>query len=284
MTNEQSDQASQLADALRTIERQSAVIDRLTTQPSGSVFEEEVRAALLMTATVGSIGAPSTYSAALEHVVETASDVLDANAASLFIVDEETEELVFVVALGSKADQVRDFRIPIGEGIAGYVASTGQPISVADAEEDPRFAREVGEAIGHIPKTILCVPLFLGNRIIGVLEAMDKADDAHFTTRDIETLGRFANLAALTIEESRLTHDMRQLFRSLLTQIVNKDPASDTTLSFADIAADNPENADTIRLAGLVHDISIRGDAARDLTIETLSSLTRYLGRVSTEF
>ena len=94
-------------------------------------------------------------------------------------------------------------------------------------------------------------------------------------------MGRFANLAALTIEESRLTHDMRQLFRTLLTQIVNKDPASQAALSFADIAADYPENADTIRLAGLVHEISRQGDAARDLVIETLSSLTRYLDIVS---
>ena len=281
MVDEHDNLAEQLAELRRTIEQQGAQIYGLLGQQADREFINELRNALLTTAAVGIIGAPSTHGAALESVVETAADVLDANAASLFLLDEHSEELVFVVALGEKADEVRQFHVPLGHGIAGYVAATGQAIAVADAEKDPRFAREIGEAIDYIPKTILCIPLFLGDRVIGVLELMDKAGGVPFSASDMEILGRFGNLAAHTIDESRLTHDMRHLFRSLLTDVVQAHSVSEATLRFADTAIDTPENSDTVRMAAMVHEISQHGEAARRLATEVLSSLTRYVAASS---
>ena len=273
MPGEQDNLARQLADALRTIEQQAALIERLLARQADSGFADELRDILLTTSTAGSIGSRVTHSAALDHVVETAADVLDAQEASLFLVDEQHEELVFVVALESKAEEVKQFRVPLGHGIAGYSASTGQPIAVADVESDPRFVRDIGGAIGYVPKTILCVPLLHDDRVIGVLELMDKADGVPFSTTDMETSGYFAKLAALTIDETRLTHDMRRLFRSILSDVVQGDSIGEAALRFADRTAEYAGNADTIRLAGLVHEISRQGEAARRMVIEVLTSL-----------
>src|SRR6185436_10205707 len=100
-------------------------------------------------------------------------------------------------------------RVPLGRGIAGYVAATGQPIAITDAAQDPRFARDIGHAVGYVPRTILCVPLYLNGRVIGVLELLDKAGAASFSSEDMDLLVRFANLAALALDQSRLMSDFR---------------------------------------------------------------------------
>ena len=282
MTNEPENWAQQLEDAHMKNEQQAALIEQLLARQADNGFAEDIRRALLTTATAASIGAPVLHGTALECIVETASGLLDAQAASLFLVDEEREEVVFVVALGSKAEEVKQFRIPIGRGIAGYVASSGQPIAISDAAKDPRFEREIAEAVDYVPNTILCVPLILNDSVIGVLELMDKADGQPFTPTDMEILGKFANLAAITIDESRLTHDISRLFRALLNDAAQGISLTDAAMKFADSSIDFPENADAMRLAGLVHEISSRSDAGRHLGIEILTSLSRYLKSTST--
>ena len=250
----------------------------MTDDPSAdSKFSADLRELLVLTATTGAMASTTTHHAALEHIVETAAGVLHAQAASLFLVDEEREELVFQVALGAKADATKQFRVPLGHGIAGYVATTGQAIAVTDAQRDPRFASDIGQAIGYLPRTILCVPLYLRDRVIGVLELLDKADGQHFSTGDMEILGRFANLAALTLDQSRLTHDLRHLFRSLLGEIVQGQPLEQAARAFADRAADHAERSEALRMAGLIHEIWQRGADGRRLAGEILTSVARFV-------
>ncbi len=282
MTNEPENWAQQLEDAHMKNEQQAALIEQLLARQADNRFADDMRRALLTTATAASIGAPVSHGSALEYVVETASELLDSEAASLFLVDEEREELVFVVALGSKAEEVSQFRIPIGRGIAGYVAVSGQPIAISEAASDPRFEREIAEAVDYVPNTILCVPLIMNDSVIGVLELMDKAGGEPFTPSDMEILGKFANLAAITIDESRLTHDISRLFRALLHDAAQGISITDAAMKFADNSVDIPENADAMRLAGLVQEISSRGDAGRKLGIDVLTSLSSYLKSIST--
>jgi GAF domain-containing protein len=282
MTNEPENFAKQLEEAHLKNEQQAAVIEQLLAHQADNGFADDMRRALLTTAAAAAIGTPVSQATALEYVVETASELLGAQAASLFLVDEEQEELVFVVALGSKAQEVKQFRISIGRGIAGYVAVSGQPIAISEAASDPRFEREIAEAVDYVPNTILCVPLILNDSVIGVLELMDKAGGQPFTPSDMEILGKFANLAAITIDESRLTHDMSRLFRALLNDAAQGISITDAAMKFADSSVDLPENADIMRIAGLVHEISSRGDAGRQLSIEILTSLSRYIKQTST--
>ena len=93
-------------------------VARLKRRLADERFAEDLRDALTLAAAAGAIASPVEHSRLLEMIVETAARVIPSRAASLFLIDEETEELVFEVALGSKAAEVRKFRVPLGHGIA----------------------------------------------------------------------------------------------------------------------------------------------------------------------
>ena len=124
---------------------------------------------------------------------------------------------------------------------------------------------------------MLCVPLFLGSRVIGVLQLMDKAGGVAFSASDIEILGRFGSLAAHTIDESRLTQDMSHLFHWLLAGGVSEDSMSEAVRRFLETSESAGKESDTLKMAAMVHEIGRQGDAARRLALELLTSLTRYV-------
>jgi len=273
------DPAKELAEAQRTIEQQNAELDELRQRLTDVRFADALRQILLDTATTSAIAASATHDVTLDGIVETAASVINVRAASLFLVDEKGQDLVFQVSLGEKAASTKQFRVPLGRGIAGYVAVTGQPIAIADAQQDPRFASDLAQATGYVPKTILCVPLYLDERVIGVLELLDKASGAPFSTGDMEILLRFARLAALAIDQSRLTHDLRRLFRVLLTEVVEHGALTEPIARFADRVALYAEHTDALTLAGLVHEIGNHGESGRRLAIDLLSSVARFLNK-----
>lgn len=130
-------------------------------------------------------------------------------SASLLILDEREQVLRFQVALGPKGTEVKDFAVPLGHGIAGLVAQTGQPLIVNDARNDPRHARDISQAVGLLPRNIICVPMMLRGRITGVIEAMDKAQGAPFDEQDEALLTTIAQQAALLLENARLFADLQ---------------------------------------------------------------------------
>jgi len=276
------DPVKELAAARKIIQEQELQLAELREGQADAPFANALRELLLMTGTISTIGAPAKHNVVLDEIVETAASVMRAQAASLFVLDEERNELIFQVALGEKADNVRNFRVPLGRGIAGYVAVTGQPIAVADATQDPRFASDIGQAIGYVPKTILCVPLYLNGRVIGVLELLDKAGGTPFSSADMELLIRFANLAALALDQSRLINDLRRFFRQLLSEIAQADSLRQPLTGFADRTADYANRAQAFTLAKLVHNIG-EDSGGRHLAVELLSSVARFLGGTGKE-
>lgn len=253
-------------------------VTRLRAQVAANRFADALREVLLATAGAGIVAAPLDHEDVLHAIVETAAAVLEAEAGALFLLDREGDDLVFQVALGGRAERVKQFKVPVGHGIAGYVASTGQPLAVTDAEHDPRFAREIGEATDYRPSTILCVPLFLRDRIVGVLELLNKARGLPFSTHDMEILGHFGRLAALAVDQSRLAQDLRHLFRSLLEDAVHGTPLVDAAKRFAELTAEHGEHATAMRLAGLIHDFTRRGDQeAEQLALTVLTAINGYV-------
>ncbi len=281
MSDKDTNLESQLINLQAIIQQQRGQIDLLLSQHQGITTADEIKHALLETASFAIINASSSYVDALNSIVETASDVLDASAASLFLVDENNEQLIFAVAIGSKAEEVKEFSVPLGQGIAGYVASTGQAISISDVEKDSRFYRSIGESIGYIPNSVICVPLLLKDRVIGVLELMDKADGKSFSVLDMETLGKFGNLAAHTIEESKLTHDMRYLFHKLLNGESKQFDNLDTSFNKIETALGIDMNTDSIKMAELIHELCQDGDATRELAFGILNNIVNYINAKS---
>ena len=120
------------------------------------------------------------------------------------------------MALGSKAKEVRKFRIPLGHGIAGLVAVSGQPMAISDAKSDPRQAADIAQSVGYEPESILGVPLFYEEEVVGVLELLDREGAPSYSSADMATLGLFANQAAVAIEQSRARGNLAALLGEAL--------------------------------------------------------------------
>jgi len=145
----------------------------------------------------------------LSHLMRHANRVTGSVSSTLMLLDPDTNELVFSVPTGPKSDTLIDIRIPSGEGIAGWVAETGQYTLVSDVNKDPRFYPEVDKMTGLETKTILCVPLKAKSKRIGVLEVINKADGTVFTEQDAILLSIFASQAAMAIENARLYGELK---------------------------------------------------------------------------
>jgi GAF domain-containing protein len=244
-------------------------------------FAADLRSALVLAAAAGTIGSPLSHARLLELIVETAADVIDARAAHLFLVDEDADELVFVVAVGPHQAEVEQRRVPLAHGLAGLAVVGGQPVSVADAREDPRLASEVAQFLGYVPDSILCVPLFLDDKVIGVIELLDKEGEAPFGAADIAHLGRFANLSAVAIAQSRVHGNWAGMIGEVLDAL--GDEATAGVRQRAAIFAANAEEADDVNyrealeLARLVQEIAWHGEAEHRACLTLLQGFADYL-------
>ena len=134
----------------------------------------------------------------------------------MFLVDEAAGDLVCEAAIGGSAEQVKAIRVPLGHGIAGGVALSGLPLAVAHASSDPRWAKDIGERVGYVPDSIVCVPLFYEDSVIGSLELLDKEGASSFSAADLHALSLFAHQAAVTIQQSRTRLNAGALLASAL--------------------------------------------------------------------
>jgi GAF domain-containing protein len=252
-------------DPQRTIEHLQEEIARLRERLDDDSLGSRLRDVSTTAAAAIAIGASTSFGELFELIVETAIDVLSASAGSLLLLDEDTNELVFEVAVGGASEEVRRLRIPLGHGIAGGVAVSGQPLAVAHVEEDPRWAADVGERVGYRPTNLLCVPLFSEDRVIGVLELLDKRGAPSFTAGDIHTLSAFATMAAITIEQSRTQRNVGALIAAVLASpdAVGArwgDELRRRLHQFGGMLEGDPVFRDSLELAHLVQTIARAGE------------------------
>ncbi|RME70509.1 MAG: GAF domain-containing protein [Chloroflexi bacterium] len=139
----------------------------------------------------------------LTRIMKQVEAMLNVEAGSLLLTDPATGDLVFQIALGEKADQVKPFRVPRGQGIAGEVAATGKPLIVANAAKDSRHFKAVDRKTGFTTRNMLCVPMVLFDKTIGVLQVINKKNGS-FTQSDLELLSSIASYAAIAIQNARL--------------------------------------------------------------------------------
>jgi GAF domain-containing protein len=159
-------------------------------------MSEELRAAVA----AGVLGSEQSYRELLQSIVEVARAIFKAKASSIFLLDEEADELVFEAVSGEESQSLIGERFPSSTGIAGFVLVSRQPLVIDDVLADPRFSREVAEKTGFMPKGLMAVPLLHEERVLGVLEVLDRPQDARFTLVEMELLGLFANQAAIALD------------------------------------------------------------------------------------
>ena len=148
----------------------------------------------------GTLGTEKNYAELLQSIVEVARAIFRAKASSVFLLDEETDELVFEAVAGEGSEELVGRRFPSSTGIAGFVLVSRQPLVIEDVLSDPRFSRETAESTGFVPKGLMAVPLLHDERALGVLEVLDRPSDARFTLAEMELLGLFANQAAIALD------------------------------------------------------------------------------------
>ena len=147
----------------------------------------------------------------LDIVMNKIKDLIRAEAWSILMLDEATNELVFEAALGEKGDKVREMRLAMGQGVAGWVAQHREPVIVPDVATDQRFFRGVDQRTGFKTKSIIATPLISRGRLLGVMEIMNKIGDQPFNEKDLELLQILADHAAIAIENARLYERARRL-------------------------------------------------------------------------
>lgn len=155
----------------------------------------------------------------LQTIVDATVRLFHAEAASIALFERDPERLEFRVAAGEQGAGAIGLSVKPSQGIAGYVFSTGQALSLSDVALDPRFDRATAERTGYVPRSIAAVPLVGDEGTVGVLQVLDKRGSAAFSLRDMELLAVFAAQAATAIGVARVQRDATRLLAELLSRL-----------------------------------------------------------------
>ena len=145
----------------------------------------------------------------LEDIKRQVPEVMGAERCSIMLLDESTGELVLETQ-DSHTGELREFRIPIDRGIAGWVATNGMGQIVNDVEQDPRWYDGIARDIDFVTHSILCAPMRLGERVVGVIQVLNKRSGDPFTEQDLRLLTTLAAQAAVAVENARLVRSLKE--------------------------------------------------------------------------
>lgn len=230
-----------------------------------------------------------------KRAIEAATKLLDAETGSLLLVDQETGELFFEVALGEKGSRLSKVRLKRGQGIAGWVAEHGLPEIIHDAASDPRLFKDADKKSEFVTKNMLCVPVKTKEKMLGVLQAINKKDGL-FTEEDKEILMALANQVAGAVENANLYEEVKEAFygtaQALAETIEKRDPYTgghtkrvmDYSLAIGRRMGLDRKDMENLKLSAILHDIGKIG--VRDnvlhkngrLTDEEFDNMKRHSG------
>jgi len=140
----------------------------------------------------------------LDDVITSSRKVLHAEESSLVLFNENNNKLYFQVATGDKGTEVKAHAVDLGVGIAGWVAQNRTPLRIDDCYADSRFNPEFDNKINFRTKSMICAPMIHKEKLIGVLQVINKHDGQTFTPKDLEVLQILALQCATSIENARL--------------------------------------------------------------------------------
>src|SRR5262249_36790533 len=133
-------------------------VSQLELERSDAVYARRLRDAISGLAILGTLAAPQEHNELLEQLVRNAAQVTAARVGTLRLLDRATNEVVFEVVQGAQLTdeqlaEVRAYRVPLGQGIAGFVAASGQPVAQANVAQDPRVAEVAARQLGYVPRS-----------------------------------------------------------------------------------------------------------------------------------
>jgi HD-GYP domain-containing protein (c-di-GMP phosphodiesterase class II) len=207
----------------------------------------------------------------IASVMQVTRHALNAAASSLLTLDSDDQELVFQFADGPVGNQLKRLHIDKKSGIAGWVIKNGKPLIVNDTERNKNFCRQIDEATGFKTKSIIGVPLVIGDKITGVIESLNKQDGTDFNQHDLRMLTRIARTAALGLEKIKENVDMLNSYKGTVRALVALADAKETSgeghskrvAEYALIATSglslSKEEKQVIEYAAILHDIGKLG-------------------------
>src|SRR6476620_109492 len=146
----------------------------------------------------------------LQTIMEKMAEYFQPDTWSLLMVDEEHNELYFAIAVGDAAEALKDVRLKVGEGIAGWVAKNGEQLIVPDVYTDARFAKRIDEVTQWETRSIICIPLNSKHRVLGVIQLVN-VDMKGFGDQEIFFLQALCDYAAIAIENARSVEKIQEL-------------------------------------------------------------------------
>lgn len=203
----------------------------------------------------------------LNYAMETAEEALQAEASAIFEVDVDKGDLFFRLARGEKAAQVKTMRLKMGEGVAGWVAQTGQAVIVPHVKADPRFDPDLDAKSGFHTRSLVSVPLKHQDRLLGVIQVLNKRPPLEFDQEDLELLtllaqpigSALANAQAYT----RLAQVSQQVIKTLSMTVELRDPytaghqrrVAQIAVALAQDLGLSQNRQESLRIACTLHDI-----------------------------
>jgi diguanylate cyclase (GGDEF)-like protein len=146
----------------------------------------------------------------LQTIMEKMAEYFRPDTWSLLMIDHERDEMYFAIAVGTAAEALKNVRLKVGEGVAGYVAQHGERVIVPDVYSDPRFAKRIDEMTRWETRSVVCFPLRSGSRVLGVIQLVN-VDMDHFGDQEIYFLQSLCDYAAIAIENARAVEKIQEL-------------------------------------------------------------------------
>jgi GAF domain-containing protein len=247
-------------------------------QSAPVTLEEQLRAAVRAVDVAEILTDPLTRS--IQNLLRLAARSIGTDEASVLVRDGDDGGLRFMVALGSVADKLLGVRIPPGQGIAGFVFASGQPMAVDDVAQAEGFYGGVDELTNFSTQTILATPLRVNEETVGVLEFINRVGEAPYqpyTPEEMDQAAHFADAIATLVDAHETAGLIETLFEHSAADGKDKAPESGSQLrQWLRGVRSAPEHRDLLQLAVSLRDIASRGDAERELCRDVLEALARF--------
>jgi transcriptional regulator with GAF, ATPase, and Fis domain len=243
-----------------------------------STLSRQLRGLLAAIEASGHAILPQSNVELLQSIVEAAARIFNAAAASILLVNEKEQNLEFKVACGASNHDLVGMKFPLGKGIAGYVVMTGQPLAISNVRQDARFNQDFAQSTGYVPNSILAMPLRSGERVIGVMEVLDKINAASFGMQDMDLLAMFAHQAAIAIDQSQKMDNIQEALVSGLKRLMMEKSTIRNTeiLSVFESPVDRQDGAYLLALADLFNELNGLGEAERKVCMQVLNTFAEY--------
>jgi signal transduction histidine kinase len=156
------------------------------------------------------------YEPLLQTIIEVSSELTRSESSSIMVYEQETLSLRFVAAPFHVIDSLKTINVPLDRSVAGTVFTTAQPMALHHAERDNRVFRMVDKELNENTISLLAVPLLFRGDVIGVMEVMNKLNNAHYTEEDIRIVETLASQAAIAIQNHRVLDESQQAYRKVM--------------------------------------------------------------------